>query len=197
MSKCLFQGHGSLRFITDESVVIYVDPFCGSGYEIPADLILVTHEHYDHNKIDLVMKKEDCIIIRENTLKTGHVYQKTSIKGIEIEAVEAYNEKHDITCCVGYVLRFDGFTIYCAGDTSLTNDMQEKLPNYHIDYAFLPIDGIYNMDAVEAMHCADVIKAKRVVPIHMKPLEPFDFECAEKFKHSNRLIIKSGEEISL
>lgn len=197
MSKLLFQGHGSYRITTNEGVVIYVDPFIGDGYDKEADIILVTHEHNDHNHVELPKKKESTIIIRQNNLKIGNLYNKTHVMGIEIEAVQAYNKNHDKSCCVGYVLRFDGITLYASGDTSLTDDMKNKLPNYNIDYALLPIDGVYNMDAKEAMKCADYIKANHTIPIHMKPMELFDLECASKFEHESRLIVKAGEEIEL
>ncbi len=57
MSKLLFQGHGSYRIITNEGIVIYVDPFIGDGYNVPADIILVTHEHNDHNHVELPEKR--------------------------------------------------------------------------------------------------------------------------------------------
>lgn len=197
MSKLLFQGHGSYRIVTDEGVVIYVDPFLGDGYNMDADIILVTHEHNDHNHIELVKQKSDCVIIRNNTLRTGNIYHKTSIKGVGIEAVEAYNSHHDKSKCVGFVLTFDNLSIYCSGDTSKTDDMVNKLPGYNLDYALLPIDGIYNMNVVEAMECAEIIGAKKTIPIHMKPMELFDEEMAKKFNHSSALILRAGEEIVL
>lgn len=197
MSKLLFQGHGSYRIITDENIVIYVDPFMGSGYDKEADIILVTHEHNDHNHIELPSKKSDTVIIRNGDLHVGNVYNKTLIKGVEIEAVEAYNAKHDKATCVGFVLRFDNLVLYASGDTSLTDDMINKLPNYNIDYALLPIDGIYNMDYKEAMICANYIKARYTIPIHMKPMEAFDSECANLFMHPSRLIVKANQEIDL
>ncbi|MBP5729041.1 MAG: MBL fold metallo-hydrolase, partial [Clostridia bacterium] len=45
--RLLFQGHGSLRIVTGEGKVIYIDPYSGQGYDLPADLILVTHGHQD------------------------------------------------------------------------------------------------------------------------------------------------------
>lgn len=57
MARLLFQGHGSFRIVTDGDVVIYVDPFAGNGYDLPADIILVTHQHGDHNRVDLVAKE--------------------------------------------------------------------------------------------------------------------------------------------
>ena len=50
MAHLLYQGHGSFRLETDAGRIIYVDPFAGQGYDLPADLILVTHDHYDHNR---------------------------------------------------------------------------------------------------------------------------------------------------
>ncbi len=197
MGKLLFQGHGSYRIITNEGIVIYVDPFLGSGYDLVANIILVTHEHNDHNHIELPSKNSETIIIRQDSLKLGTIYNKTHVFGVEIEAVEAYNKNHDKSCSVGYILRFDGVTIYASGDTSLTDDMKNKLPNYDIDYALLPIDGIYNMDVKEAILCADYIKAKHTIPIHMKPMELFDLEMANKFVHESRLIVRAGEEIEL
>ena len=197
MSKLLFQGHGSYRIITDNNTVIYVDPFLGDGYELPADVILVTHEHSDHNHVELPAKKEDTIIIRHGDLHPDERYAEATFKGIGIEAVEAYNSNHKKEECVGYILRFDGLVIYASGDTSLTDDMKDKIPSYHVDYALLPIDGIYNMDPVEASKCADYIKAKHTIPIHMKPMELFDENQANKFIHDSRLIVKAGEEIEL
>ena len=68
-------------------------------------------------------------------------------------------------------------------------------PDEHLDYAFLPIDGIYNMDAKEAAHCAKIIGAKQNVPVHMKPGELFSQQMAESFDADNRLIVKPGQTI--
>ena len=57
MAEFFFQGHGSFRLTTNQGTVIYVDPYTGGGYDKTADLILVTHEHSDHNRIELVKQK--------------------------------------------------------------------------------------------------------------------------------------------
>ena len=49
MADFLYQGHGSFRLVSDAGCVIYIDPFAGEGYDLPADLVLVSHEHGDHN----------------------------------------------------------------------------------------------------------------------------------------------------
>ena len=71
----------------------------------------------------------------------------------------------------------------------------QELAKEQLDYAFLPIDGIYNMDAQQAARCAKIIGAKQNVPVHMKPGELFSQQMAESFPADNRLILKPGEEI--
>ncbi len=75
--------------------------------------------------------------------------------------------------------------------------MRTLLPAYQLDYALLPIDGIYNMDAKEATDCANIIGAKHNIPIHMKPGMLFDRATAETFTDENRLLIEPGQEIEL
>ena len=52
--RLLYQGHGSLRIVTAEGKVIYIDPYAGDGYDLPADLILITHGHQDHTAVNLI-----------------------------------------------------------------------------------------------------------------------------------------------
>jgi L-ascorbate metabolism protein UlaG (beta-lactamase superfamily) len=196
MAKLLYQGHGSYRIISKDNVVIYVDPYAGEGYEVPADLILVTHQHGDHNQLQLVTKKSSCVIIQEKDAFTKGEYRSFDVMGVTILAVPAYNKNHSREVSVGYVITVDGVKVYGSGDTSRTEEMKD-LAAMQLDYALLPIDGIYNMDADEATACAELIEAKHAIPIHMKPGELFDQEMAEKFTAKNRLIVKAGEEIEL
>ncbi|MDF2908281.1 MAG: hypothetical protein K0R34_3602 [Herbinix sp.] len=196
MAKLLYQGHGSYRIISNDQVVIYVDPYAGRGYEVPADLILITHQHRDHNQVQLVTKKPTCTMIQEKEALIEGQYQSFDLQGVHIQAVSAYNRNHRREESVGYIVTVDGVTIYCSGDTSTTDEMKD-MAALHLDYALLPIDGIYNMDAREATACADLIDAKHSIPIHMKPGELFDMNEAEKFTAKNRLIVKDGEEIRL
>jgi L-ascorbate metabolism protein UlaG (beta-lactamase superfamily) len=196
MAKLLYQGHGSYRIISKDNVVIYVDPYAGEGYEVPADLILVTHQHGDHNQLQLVTKKSSCVIIQEKDAFIKGEYRSFNVMGVTILAVPAYNKNHSREVSVGYVITVDGVKVYGSGDTSRTEEMKD-LAAMQLDYALLPIDGIYNMDADEATACAELIEAKHIIPIHMKPGELFDQEMAEKFTAKNRLIAEAGEEIEL
>jgi L-ascorbate metabolism protein UlaG (beta-lactamase superfamily) len=196
MAKLFYQGHGSYRITTNEKVVVYVDPYAGEGYHVPADLILVTHQHGDHNQIGKVTKKDTCTIIQNQDALIDGNFQSFAVSGVQIQAVPAYNTNHDRNQSVGYILTFNGIKLYASGDTSTTKEMTEYAA-LHLDYVLLPIDGVYNMDAKEASACAELIGAKHAIPIHMKPGELFDAKMAEKFTAKNRLIVKAGEEIEL
>ena len=195
-TKLLFQGHGSLRITTADNRIIYIDPYAGTGYDKPADIILVTHQHGDHNQIDLVTKKPDCRIITNVEALEGEKHNTLAVGDITIEVVEASNKNHDPAKCVGFIITVDGIKVYCPGDTSKTKAM-ESFSGKKIDYALFPCDGHYNMDLNEAAECAGLIGARYNIPIHMKPGELFDKERAEAFNAPNRLIIPAGEEITL
>jgi len=196
MTKLLYQGHGSYRITSKDGVVIYVDPYAGTGYDVPADIILVTHEHGDHNQIQLPARKDSCVVIRAADALVNGEYKTFNIDGLNIEAVEAYNKNHNRNSCVGFIITIDGIPIYAAGDTSTTEQMA-SFAERHFSYALLPCDGIYNMGLDEAAACAELIGAKHNIPIHMKPGALFDLARAEAFNAPNRLIVQPGEEITL
>ena len=201
-AKLLYIGHASIRITTPEDKVIYIDPFAGEGYEPAADLILVTHDHYDHTVLDKIENRNpDCEVITWKEALEGGRHQNFDLGYAEVEAVEAgYNKNHDVTKCVGYVITLsDGIKVYVSGDTSKTEQMP-ALAEKEIDYAFFCCDGVYNMDLEEAAECAALVKAKHNIPYHMVAADTgvlFDRETAERFNADNRLIISDGEEIVL
>jgi L-ascorbate metabolism protein UlaG (beta-lactamase superfamily) len=65
-AKLYYLGHASVRIQTGKGKIIYIDPYAGEEYDIPADIILVTHNHFDHNDIDKVSKKQKCTVITNN-----------------------------------------------------------------------------------------------------------------------------------
>ena len=209
MAKLLYQGHGSYRVVSKDGLVIYVDPYAGVGYDLSADIVLVTHEHADHNDLSLINKKKDCRILRAADMLVHGKYRKLEINGVMIEAVPAYNENHKRDCCVGYIITIDGIKIYASGDTSYTDFMQAKLSQAEIDYALLPIDGIFNMDVKEAEKCAKIINPRHTIPIHTSPVNkpsrldksgvsvPFDLKKAESLDVEGRIIMRPADEIEL
>jgi len=199
--KLLYLGHASLRITTSENKVIYIDPFAGEGYEPAADLILLTHAHYDHTATDLVANRNpDCRTITwEDSLQDGK-HLTFELDYVTVESVEAgYNDNHNVNECVGYILTLsDGITVYVSGDTSKTEQMP-SLADKKIDYAFFCCDGVYNMGPDEAAECASLIGAKHNIPYHVIPADEglFDRGQAEQFQADNRLIIEPGQEIDL
>ena len=196
MPKFLYQGHGSFRLTTNDGVVVFIDPFFGTGYDVPADIVLISHQHYDHNRIDLITQKPGCTVITNAEALAGGKHNTFSVKGIEIEATMAENKNHPADECVGFILTLDGLKLYFSCDTSKTAQMADFAAR-NIDYAFLCGDGNYNMDLAEAAECAELIGAKHNVPVHLKPGELFDRAMAEQFKGPNRLIIEPGKEVEL
>lgn len=197
--RLLYQGHGSLRIVTKEGKVIYVDPYAGDGYDLPADLILISHGHPDHTAVDLIRNRnENCQIIYNTDALVNGEYKTYDLGYATIEAVQAGNNRnHDIKVCVGWLITLsDGVSIYATGDTSTTDQMAE-LGDRNIHYAFFVCDGRFNMDMDEAIACANLVKAQHSIPYHMAPGALFDQERAELFDVPNRLIIPAGEEIIL
>ena len=202
MAQILYQGHSSFRLITESGLVFYIDPYKGPGYDVPADVILVTHQHFDHNQIDIVPQKDDCTLITNFEALTDGEYNSFEINDVIVEAVPAYNKNHKKEECVGYILEFEGRKIYFTGDTGITEEMK-SYPEKHLDIIFVPMDGIYTMDTDTAKLCTDLVKADYCVPIHTSPQyqndddKPYDLSVAEKFNGEHKIIIKPGENIVL
>jgi L-ascorbate metabolism protein UlaG (beta-lactamase superfamily) len=196
MAKLYYQGHGSYRFTTGDSRVIYLDPYAGDGYDTAADLILVTHGHSDHNQTQLVPQKPGCRIITNEDALDGGTHASFNVDGIAIEAVQAKNKMHSPKKCVGYLLSFDNLKVYCSGDTSKTAQMS-SFATLDLDYAIFCGDGIFNMGLKEASACARLIGAKHNIIIHLKPGALFDQAKAEKWDAPNKVMIRPGEEITL
>jgi len=196
MAKLLYQGHGSYRITAQDGRIIYVDPYAGEGYDVPADIVLITHGHHDHNKLELITQNEGCRVITNKEALAGEKHNSFLFNGIEIEATEARNLMHSSKSCVGYIITLDGVRIYCSGDTSKTKQMQE-LAKQEIDYALFCGDGKFNMGPKEAAECAKLVGAKHNILIHVKPGALFDLAKAQKWEAPNKLIIQPGEEIEL
>jgi L-ascorbate metabolism protein UlaG (beta-lactamase superfamily) len=195
--RLLYQGHGSLRIVTAEGKVIYIDPYVGEGYDLPADLILITHGHQDHNNVDVIKQRnDDCRVITWKEALVKGDYKTFDFGYATVEAVQAGNNRnHDIRECVGWLITLsDGVTVYATGDISTTDQMAE-LAGRHIDYAFFVCDGVYNMDMEEAAACTKLVGARLSIPYHMAPGKLFDQGRAELFDVPDRLIVPAGEEI--
>ena len=178
-----FIGHGSLMFKLGD-FVIHIDPVRSSGSytNLPkADLILVTHEHQDHLDPQLIndLKKQGTIMLcsEKSAQKVGWAQlmkqgDKKTVHGIKIEAVPAYNIKHERAPGQpfhpkgegnGYVLTIGDKRFYIAGDTENIPEMK-RLKN--IDVAFLPMNLPYTMTPEMVADAAKSFNPKIVYPYH-------------------------------
>ena len=196
MKRLEYLGHASIKLEIDGKV-IYVDPYAGEDYSLPADLVLITHGHYDHADLSRIKNKDYRLISHKEALLNGK-HQEFDLGYIKIKAVEAgYNSHHNAKECVGYLLFLNnGVSIYIPGDTGITPTMKD-LASLHLDYAFIPMDGFYTMNEKQAKEAATLIGAKHVIPYHTYVGKLFDIDVAKTLDVENRLILKPGEFINL
>ncbi len=162
--------------------VIYIDPFKIDKNYNDADIIFITHDHYDHyseEDIDRVRKEDTVIIVPEELLTkvltkgfrqdyiiTVEPNQKYIVEGIKFETILAYNTNKQFhpkeNRWVGYIIDIKGIKYYIAGDTDIT----EENKKVKCDVAFVPVGGTYTMDFKEATNLINEIQPKIAVPIH-------------------------------
>ncbi|MEK6823308.1 MAG: MBL fold metallo-hydrolase [Nanoarchaeota archaeon] len=169
-------GHASVRIVTKGGVAIYVDPYAGEDawYDLPADVVLVTHGHYDHLKAALLRHIVVDGTVVMGTQAIGAQYhgahpvwpgETHEVRGIRIRVIDAYNinkNYHPKGEGVGYVLEFDGTSLYIAGDTDFIPEMRK----FRTDVVLLPIGGTYTMTAKEAAQVVLGMAPKVAIPIH-------------------------------
>lgn len=172
--------HSSIKI--NKEKVIYIDSFKIDKNYNDADMIFVTHDHYDHyseEDIDKI-KKEDTIIIapeelltkllrkgfRKDSIITVEPNKKYMIQGMKFETIPAYNTNKQFhpkeNGWVGYIIEIKGVRYYIAGDTDIT----EENRRVKCDVAFVPVGGTYTMDFKEAATLVNEIKPKMAIPIH-------------------------------
>ncbi|MDD8015247.1 MAG: MBL fold metallo-hydrolase [Acidobacteriota bacterium] len=178
-----FVGHGSLMF-RHKDKIIHIDPVSAeTDYErLPkADIILITHEHFDHLDIEAlkILKKEGTRIVMSESCSDkcpgGTVMKnggKIDVLGYAVEAVPAYNIRnkrpdgqpfHPKGRGNGYVLTIGGKKVYVAGDTENTPEMKALRG---IDVAFLPMNLPYTMTPEMAADAARAFKPGILYPYH-------------------------------
>lgn len=166
--------------ITGEKI-IYFDPLKVEESH-DADLILITHTHWDHFSTEdiLKIKKDTTIMIgprdikeellnigfQEQNMKLVEPYQELFFGDIKIKTVAAYNKEKQFhpkeNKWIGYVVTINNTTYYVMGDT----DSLKENENIKCDVLCIPIGGTYTMNAKEAGEFTNRVNPKKVIPIH-------------------------------
>lgn len=181
---------------TEDEFTIYIDPKnVPEGYE-PADVIFITHAHFDHFSPDDLdrLRKDETVVVAPRDVASELSGNVTAVspgdsidtRGIGGQAVPAYNivegreDKHPrANGWVGYLLSVGDSTIYHAGDTDHLPELEGLDPNV----AFLPIGGTFTMDTAEAAALAKSMGPDIAVPMHYGFVEGCGGpEAAERFR---------------
>ncbi|MBD5506960.1 MAG: MBL fold metallo-hydrolase [Lachnospiraceae bacterium] len=165
------------------SKVLYFDPFQITETKHDADVIFITHEHYDHFEPDSIakVKKEDTLLVAPESMKKkvisesglasdqcvfynpGEIHKQDEIT---IETIPAYNKLKPFhpkgKKWQGYVVQMDDIRYYVAGDT----DVNEDIRKVQCDVAMIPIGGHFTMDKKQAADYVTSLKPQAVIPTH-------------------------------
>lgn len=172
--------HSSIKF--NKGLIIYFDPFKINENYHDADIIFITHSHYDHyseEDISKVIKDNTTIVVPKDledmVLQFGfakeHIIvvspnEEYSVLRINFKTIPAYNTNKNFhpksNEWVGYIVNLDQTTYYIAGDTDITEENRQ----FKCDVAFVPIGGTYTMTYSEAAELINEIKPQIAVPIH-------------------------------
>ena len=170
--------HSSIKFSKD--IIIYFDPYKINKEYHDADIIFITHSHYDHySPLDIkkVIKDNTIIVcpedVKEELLKLDikNIIEVVPNKDYEVlnikfKTIPAYNINKNFhpkeNNWVGYLVNYNNVKYYIAGDTDIT----EENKNIICDVAFVPIGGTFTMDYKEAASLINEIQPKIAVPTH-------------------------------
>lgn len=174
VNKITWLGHASTRIEGEK--VIYVDPWKLGVDHPPADIILITHSHYDHCSradVDRIRREEtlifappDCARELPPDFRRVSPGWEEEAGGVRLRAVPAYNLNKEFhprsNQWVGYLITLGGETIYQSGDTDYIPEMKD----IKADIVILPVGGTYTMNASEAAEAVNQIEPKLAIPIH-------------------------------
>lgn len=181
-------GHATVKLQDSDGKTVYIDPWSDvmRGNMDKADLIISTHDHFDHfdkKAIQALKKKGTVLICTEeseeevpedlsyNIIKPGISVKakNTRVKGVHAYNIDKFREPdtpfHPKGFSTGVIFELDGVKFYHASDTDPIQEM-ERLWEEEIDVAFLPVGGHYTMDQEEAIEAIQKIRPEKVVPIH-------------------------------
>ncbi len=168
----------SIRLELDK--IIYFDPYIIEEEKHDADIIFITHDHYDHFDTESIekIKNENTIVVAPKSMEKAinklifkdYIYlepnEETNIDSINVKTIPAYNIikpfHPKFNKWLGYIISFNNISYYIAGDTDKTKESLDV----KCDIAFIPIGGHYTMNVSEATELVKTINPKIVIPIH-------------------------------
>ncbi len=194
---------GHAGFFIKNSKKIYIDPYKIPKESEKADLILITHSHYDHcsvEDIEKIVKEGTKIILPADCqskvarfsvsidIKIANIGDEIDLEGVRIFAIPAYNNDKSFhpkeEGWMGYLIKTENTLVYHAGDTDVIPEMQ-KLTGHKqkgVDFvALLPVGGRFTMSAEEAVEVVKMIKPSIAIPMHYGSVVGSK-EDAEEFK---------------
>jgi L-ascorbate metabolism protein UlaG (beta-lactamase superfamily) len=170
--------HSSIRLSLDK--IIYFDPFKIEEDKHDADIIFITHDHYDHFDVESInmIKNDNTIVVAPATIKESvnqidfkeyiylNPFDDTTIDNINIKAVPAYNINKKFhpqsNNWLGYIITYNNTSYYIAGDTDATREAKQV----KCDVALVPIGGTYTMNVEEAVELIKTINPSVAIPTH-------------------------------
>jgi L-ascorbate metabolism protein UlaG (beta-lactamase superfamily) len=190
--KIEWLGHDGFR-LTGEKVV-YVDPWKMEKAPHDADVILITHDHFDHFVVEDIdrVRNEKTLVVGPEMLRgkiDGSVQivkrgDRINAEGVPIEVVAAYNLREDRQNFhpnkyggVGYIITLSGKRIYHTGDT----DPIPEMKNVKCDIMLVPVSGTYVCTCDEAVEAVQMVKPALAIPMHWDTIVG-TWEDANNFK---------------
>jgi len=228
-----FLGHAFVELTTADNKVILFDPWTkddgnpacpiGTGEIERADLVLVSHDHFDHlgsamaickntgawlgGAVQTVRRLTEEGLSEDQVVNFGSGYMVgggVKLDWVKVVSIPAFHSS-DTACAIGTIARTaDGTTVYHAGDTSLFGDMKLFGRLYPLDVALVPIGGVFTMDAYQASEAVRMLNPKLAIPIHYasfpivaETADEFIAQCAEKASHVKVVALSAGEKVAI
>ena len=217
-------GHASFRIETSRGKTIWIDPWFTNNPLSPvavdavdrADLILVTHDHFDHSADAVaISQKTGGIVVgipetvgkfkADQDLPEGNVVSggmgmniggTVTIEDVQVTMTQAFHSSESGAPC-GYILTLeDGVRVYHAGDTGIFESMKTLGDLYAIDVALLPIGSCFTMDPYQAAWSLRLLRPKKAIPMHYKTF-PLLVQSADAFVRQAGVLAPDVEVVVL